>query len=57
MPKELQYKDSVTTDQLKAMFGSGMKQVNIRDAAGRIETLYEAPLSASIADKNQSRAC
>jgi len=39
------------TDQIKAIGKGGMKYITVRDAAGRVETLYEAELNAEIGDQ------
>jgi hypothetical protein len=50
MSKEEGFKDTFSRETLKSLMKSGMKSVYVRDAAGRIETTYEAPLSANLSD-------
>lgn len=42
---ERDFNDKFTRDMIKGMMTSGYKTIYIRDAAGRIETVYEAPLN------------
>lgn len=45
---EIEFRDTVTTDMIRAMMGSGMKSFYNRDAIGRVTESYEAPLSVEI---------
>ena len=48
MATEIDYNDTVTADKIKAMMGSGMKSIYLRDASGRVETAYEASVNVEI---------
>lgn len=50
MAEEKDFQDSYTRDQIKAMMNSGIKSIYDRDLAGRIETMYEGPLTVEIGD-------
>lgn len=45
---ESPFKDTVTADSIKGLMGTGVKTIYIRDLAGRVEELYEAPLISDI---------
>ena len=47
---ERDFNDKYTRDMIKGMMSSGYKSVFVRDAAGRIETVYEAPLNVRIGE-------
>jgi len=42
--------EALTIDVLKSLMGSGMKSALIRDASGRPDTLYEAPINSVIGE-------
>jgi len=42
--------DVKTIDVLRSLMAEGFKSANVRDAAGRPETLYEAPIESEIGD-------
>lgn len=48
--KERDYRDGYTRDKIKSMMQEGMKSILVRDASGRIETAYEAHITAQIGD-------
>lgn len=48
--KEVEFKDANTMSQIKALGRSGLKTIMIRDAAGRIAEVYEAPITAQLDD-------
>jgi hypothetical protein len=50
MAEEVPFRDQTTASQIKALAGSGLKVVQVRDAAGRLETLYEAPVHSEIGE-------
>jgi len=45
-----EFRDATPQSLLQAMLHDGMKAVEVRDLAGRIEAVYEAPLSANIGE-------
>lgn len=48
MSTETEYNDTVTADKIRALLGSGMKSIYIRDGNGRIEVSYEASVHIEI---------
>ena len=50
MAQERSLKDSFTRDNIKSLMANGFKTAYVRDAAGRIESLYEAPLNIGLGD-------
>jgi hypothetical protein len=47
---EESFKDTISSTTIKGMMEGGYKTVFIKDAAGRIEIAYEAPINADIGD-------
>lgn len=45
-----EFRDATPQSLLKAMLNNGMKVIEIRDAAGRIEAVYEASLHIDIGE-------
>jgi hypothetical protein len=46
MSSETEFQGSHTRDKLKSLMEEGMQAIEVRDGAGRIETLYEAHVKA-----------
>jgi len=47
---ERDFRDGTTRDKIMSMKEGGMKSILIRDANGRIQTAYEAHITAQIGD-------
>lgn len=43
-----EFKDTYVRNQIRTMLDTGMKVLHVRDSAGRIEEVYEAPLHATV---------
>lgn len=50
MSNETKYKDMASREKIKSLLDCGVKTAYVRDGAGRVESLYEAPLTSDIGE-------